>query len=175
MKARTWVALCAAILALLGGIGYALFALGSTAQEAKTTKADAAATIKAQAQANNNTRAGIARATSAGRAREQGRQAIDTFFQQIDREVHDAPSSADDDYVLPDDRLRLWRKANAGRPDSGASARQSHDGAAGAAAALVGADTGARNESPRGGSGLSPAGNTGVQPAGLSADDTGGL
>lgn len=172
MKAWAWVALVAVVLALLGGMGYALFALGGTAQKAKTVAADVKATGEAQTKANTETRATIARANKAGHAREQGRQAIDTFFQQLDREARDAPSSAADSYVLPDDRLRLWRQANAGGPDTGAAAGQPHDGAASSAAAADRANPGPGGEPPGSGPGVSPARDADVQPAGLPADST---
>ncbi|HEX7866569.1 MAG TPA: hypothetical protein VF555_16555 [Variovorax sp.] len=166
------VAACLAVALALAG---AIYALGRSDEKVENVQATSKAAAAGHAKAKAKTRSDLQRAATTGHAREQDRAALDAFFQQLDREAKDAPTSADDHYVLPDERLRTWRAANAGRADPGAAGGKPDSGASAAAPAAHGADTGSGSEPPRGGEGVSPARIADVPAAGLPADQTRGL
>ncbi len=175
MTLTTKALIAAACLAVLMALGGAIYALGRSDEKVETVQATASSAEAAHTKAKTKTRSDLQRAASTGHAREQDRAALDAFFQQLDREAKDAPTTADDHYVLPDERLRVWRDANAGRTDPGAAGGQPDSGASAAAPAAHGADTGPGSEPPPGGEGVSPARIADVPAAGLPADQTRGL
>jgi hypothetical protein len=175
--ARKW-ALLIVIVAVLVGAGlfaWSFYELGGKAEEVKTVKAETKAVKKAVAKSNAKVRADLARAADTGQARERDRLHFDQFFEQLAKEAADAPSAALDQYVLPDDRLRLWRDANAGRSTGGDTAGQPDGSAPATASAGIGSDLGAGVGPPGGSPGLPPARVANVPAAQLPATATGGL
>ena len=175
--ARKWVALVATVVVLMGVglVAWSFYALGGKAQEVATAKAQTKATVRAANKTTAKVRADLARATTTGQAREADRARLDELFNSLDQEANHAPSSVADDYVLPDDRLRIWRDANAGRSTSSDAPGRADQGAADAAAASIGGHPSAGGQPPAGGAGLPPAGVANVPAAGVSAAVNGGL
>lgn len=167
--------LVAGVVAVLGLLAWSFWALGGKTEEVKTVKATATATEKVQEKAKAKTRTDLGRAAATGRAREQDRAALDAFFQQLEREANHAPTAAADSYVLPDERLRLWRDANAGRSDRGEAGGQPDGGAPAIAATAHGPDSGPGGQPSRRGEGLPPTRVADVPAAGLPATANGGL
>ncbi len=174
--ARKWAALVA-IVAVAIGVGlfaWSFYALGGKTEKVNTAKAETKATVRAANKANAKVRADLDRAAVTGQAREADRARLDELFNSLNQEANHAPSSADD-YVLPDERLRIWRDANAGRSTSSDAPGRADQGAADAAAASIGGHPSAGGQPPAGGAGLPPAGVANVPAAGVSAAVNGGL
>jgi len=165
----------AASLAVASALGWAIYALGRSDEKLDNVQTTSQAAEAGRAKAKAKTRTDLQRAASTGHAREQDRAALDALFQQLDREAKDAPTTADDNYVLPDERLRIWRAANAGRTDSGAAGSEPDGRASAVAPAAHGSDTGPGSEPPSGGTGVSPARIADVPAAGLPAGQAGGV
>ncbi|WP_198086621.1 hypothetical protein [Variovorax sp. E3] len=175
MTFNTKAAILVACVAVVAGLVYAIYELGRSDQKVESVTAITKAADVAQVKAKAKTRGDLQRAAETGHARERDRAALDALFQQLDREAKDAPTSADDHYVLPDERLRLWRAANAGRADSGAARGEPDGSASTAAAAGNRADTGPGGEPSRRSAGIPPARLADVPAAGLPADQARGL
>ena len=154
--AKALVALAVAV--VLAMLGYALYALGSSHQQVADVRQDQKAEQQAHQAVKEKARTDIKRATATSKAREQDRTALDTLYQRLDREAADAPTAADDHYVLPDERLQRWRAANAGGTDHSTATGQSDGRAEQAPAAALGAHPGSGGEPQGRGKGLSPAG-----------------
>ncbi|MFP5473078.1 MAG: hypothetical protein ACLGJD_05510 [Gammaproteobacteria bacterium] len=158
------------VLALVGGCAWLLYALGGSREQTTSAKQATATVQQAQKKADDKTRTDLARASATGRAREADRAALDSLFNKLAKEAADAPSAAVDHYVLPDDRLRVWRAANAGPgADPGEAGGEPDGGAAATAAAGDRPHPGPGGEPRAGGAGLSPAGFAGLPPAGVPA------
>lgn len=163
------------ILALLAALGFAVYQWGGSAQRTDTLTDTVKANNKVEKKQKAKTRADLARSAQTGAAHEQDRAALDALFQRLDKEANDAPTTARDSYVLPDDRLRIWRAANAGPgPDRGDAIGEHHQAPAAPPAAGLGGDSGAGGQPPQGGEGVSRPGFADVPPAGVPAvADTG--
>jgi len=147
-----------------------------TAQSALTS---ASAVVAAAASVASQAQTEIQRATTTGKAYEVKRQRIATHFSTLETEARHAPAQTDiaDLCILPDQRLRLWRAANAGPDAGGASAFGSADQSAAPAqpGGTASAAAPARfwphvrlgGQSPTGGPGLSPVGRADVPVAEL--------
>jgi len=164
-------AIAVLLIGIAAGLGYTFFTLGGVHEKAVV----AVATAKVQAQANTQTRADLGRATVVGKAREHHRRSIDSVFQQLESEAHHAPSAAVDSYVLPDDRLRIWREANAGSLNPGAATGQPDSGTAALATTGLGPHPGSGDQPPGGGEGIPPAGLPDLPSAGVPAIQGRGL
>ncbi|WP_155419674.1 hypothetical protein [Variovorax paradoxus] len=168
--------IAAVILALAAALGIAIYQWGGSAERTETLTDTVKANTKAEKKQKAKTRTDLARAAHTGAAREQDRAALDALFQRLDKEANDAPTAAHDSYVLPDDRLRIWRAANAGPgPDRGEPSSESDRAASAPAAAGHGGDSGAGVQPPRGGEGVSQPGLADVPPVGASADADSGV
>jgi Sec-independent protein translocase protein TatA len=176
-SARKWAVIAVVAILLIGAgfFAWSFYELGGKSQEVKTSKAETKATVNAANTATATVRADLARADTTGKAREVDRARLDEFFEDLNREAAHAPTAAADLYVLPDDRLRIWRDANAGRTAQGGATSEPDQGASGAAAALVGRDRSPGGEPPPGREGLSPARIADVSAAVLPAVADGGL
>ncbi|MDP9990911.1 hypothetical protein J2W28_002081 [Variovorax boronicumulans] len=175
MNAVKWVAAAVIAVALLVA-GFFLWRSGGSSERAETVTETVKANTRIEAKVKSKARSDIKRAGEAGALREQDRDGLDALFQRLSKEAKDAPTAADDRYVLPDERLHVWRAANAGGgPDRGAASAQPDHSTQAAAAAGLGRDSGAGGKPPRGGEGLSQPGFADVPPAGVSAAPNRGL
>ncbi|WP_447776342.1 hypothetical protein [Variovorax boronicumulans] len=176
MKLSTWLVIAGVILALLAGIGFTLHRLGASGAQLSAVTGTAKANDTAHEQQKKKARADIKRAGQTGADRERDRAALDTLFQRLEQEAKDAPSADHDRYVLPDDRLRLWRAANAGPGgDRGVAAGEPDHASSASAAAALGRDRRAGSEPPAGSEGLPRLGLADVSPAGAPAASNRGL
>ncbi|WP_431511630.1 hypothetical protein [Variovorax sp. DAIF25] len=166
----------AVVLGLLLLVGYGIWQWGGASDRLANVEATADGNAHIEAKQRAKTRSTLKRAAEAGELREQDRAALDALFQRLSKEAANAPTAADDRYVLPDDRLQLWRAANAGGgPDRGTAAGQPDHAPEATAAAGFGRDSGAGSESPRGGEGLPRPGLADVSPPAVPAALNGGL
>ena len=157
------------VVAVLGALGFLLYSLGLSHQQVKDVRQDQKAEQQAHQAVKAKARADLGRAAATGKAHEQDRTVLDTLYQRLDREAADAPTAADDHYVLPDERLQLWRAANAGGADHGAATGQSDGRAEAAPAAALGAHPGSGSEPQGRGEGLPPVGLSGLPAAAVPA------
>ncbi len=161
------IAIVAAVIAYFIGYAHGSYTKGLSAAlkaEQKTTAAQGQVIKKATA----DTR----RANATGAQYERQRAAIESHSAQLETEAAHAPSDPVDRCVLPAERLRSWRDANAG-PGAGATERGAAGEAPAAAAAGIGGDARSGGQPPGGGEGLSPAGSEVLRPAGLAGDPDG--
>jgi hypothetical protein len=153
-----------------------LIAHDAGARRAADQCASARATeaLDAQRVAEATLRADLDRSARTGTRREQSRQSIDARFNRLQEAAHAAPTpaaaAADAALcVLSDERLRLWRAANAGDTDPGAAPAEPVDPAATPADASVGQADRLAVEPHRGGPAVLPARQPDVQPADVAA------
>jgi Sec-independent protein translocase protein TatA len=176
MSATLKLIVAAVVLALLGALGYGIHEWGASSERLKTVTSTAKANDQVEKKQKAKTRSDLTRSAQTGAAREQDRASLDALFQRLEREAKDAPSAAHDSYVLPDDRLQLWRAANAGPGrDRGQATGEPHVSAEGAAAAALGTDRGPGGQPQAGGKGLSRPGVADVPVAGVPATANRGL
>jgi hypothetical protein len=157
-------------------IGSAMCLSQVTAQSAQ---ASASAVVAAAASVASQAQTEIQRAATTGQAYEAKRQRIATHFSTLETDARHEPTQADpaDLCILPDQRLRLWRAANAGPDAGGASAfgsadqsaapAQPGDTASAAAPARFWPHVRLGGQSPTSGPGLSPVGRADVPVAEL--------
>lgn len=163
-------------LGLLLLLGYGIWQWRGASDRVATVEATAEGNARIETKQKAKTRSTLKRAAEAGELREQDRAALDALFQRLSKEAANAPTAADDRYVLPDDRLQLWRAANAGSgPDRGAAAGQLDHAPQAATAAGLGRDSGAGGEPSSGGEGLSRSGIADVPAPAVPAAPNGGL
>jgi hypothetical protein len=165
-----------AIVLALAAAAWKVYDLGVTAGKA-TCQADQAKDDRGEvARQNADVQGDIKRGTRTGAAHERTRVALDKTFDHLEKEQAHAPVDPVDACVLPDDRLRIWRAANAGLEAGQDGASAQPDGAAATAAATgVGPHARPGSEPPAGEQGLSPAGLADVPAAGVLADQPPGV
>jgi hypothetical protein len=140
---------------------------GDTAGQAKCQAAQGKANEKAETKQKAATQATVNLGAAKGTQHERNRAALDSFFNQLEKEQDHAPADPVDSCVLPPDRLRAWADANAGGADQGSATSQPDRAATTPAASGIGPDAGPGGKPQGGGEGLPPAGIANVPAAGV--------
>ena len=143
------------------------YAQGDTACTVRQLKA----VVVAEDKGKKETAKDIKRSQATGAARESGRRALDTLFDQLAKEANDAPTDPIDTAVLPADRLRLWNAANDGGTLASAPAAEPDDSAPAPAPSPFWPRARLGGQPPPSGPAIPPASPAAVPAAGLPTAD----